>query len=69
MRRLALDDNDAKARDWFIQETKNLGCTEHVIDELGNIFAIRPGKQAGPPTAMGSHLDTQPGPGGRYDGM
>jgi hypothetical protein len=35
MRRLALDDNDAKARDWFVQETKKLGCTKHVVDEVG----------------------------------
>lgn len=69
MRRLALDDNDAKVRSWFVQETKRFGCTKHIVDDLGNIFAVRPGQQEGPPTALGSHLDTQPGPGGRYDGM
>lgn len=34
MRRLSLDDNDAKAREWFVEETKKLGCTKHVIDEV-----------------------------------
>ncbi len=35
---------------------------------MGNIFAIRPGLREGPPTVVGSHLDTQP-MGGRYDGI
>lgn len=35
---------------------------------MGNIFAIRPGLEDGPPTFCGSHLDTQPS-GGRYDGI
>lgn len=30
------------------------------------MFAIRLGKRVGPPTVMGSHLDTQPA-GGRHD--
>jgi acetylornithine deacetylase/succinyl-diaminopimelate desuccinylase-like protein len=36
---------------------------------MGNLFAIRPGKNNDlPPVMMGSHLDTQP-TGGRYDGI
>jgi acetylornithine deacetylase/succinyl-diaminopimelate desuccinylase-like protein len=35
---------------------------------MGNIFAIRAGRNEGPATFMGSHLDTQPS-GGRYDGV
>lgn len=65
--RLALSDLDKNVRDWFISETKSLGCTVKV-DKLGNIFAVFPGKNDGIPTAVGSHLDTQP-TGGRYDGV
>lgn len=65
--RLALSDLDKQVREWFIAETKALGCTVKV-DEVGNIFATYPGRKAGPPTAIGSHLDTQP-TGGRYDGI
>ncbi|KAF3986954.1 hypothetical protein FT663_04117 [Candidozyma haemuli var. vulneris] len=65
--RLALSDLDKKVRDWFVEETSKLGC-KIVIDKLGNIFAIYPGKKDGLPTAIGSHLDTQP-TGGRYDGV
>ncbi|KAH7020691.1 uncharacterized protein B0I36DRAFT_251662 [Microdochium trichocladiopsis] len=67
MARLALSDADKLVRDWFIETTEALGCRVH-FDAMGNIFAIRPGKREGPPTAMGSHLDTQPA-GGRYDGI
>lgn len=65
--RLALSDEDKGVRDWFVAEAKKLGC-QVKIDELGNIFAIYPGKNEGKPTGMGSHLDTQP-TGGRYDGI
>lgn len=65
--RLALSDEDKNVRDWFVKQTKDLGCNVR-IDELGNIFAVYPGKHQGPPTAIGSHLDTQP-TGGRYDGV
>ncbi|KAH8665437.1 hypothetical protein BGZ61DRAFT_366609 [Ilyonectria robusta] len=67
MARLALSDSDKLVRDWFIETVKSFGCKVHV-DEMGNIFAIRPGKKEGLPTVMGSHLDTQPA-GGRYDGI
>lgn len=65
--RLALSDEDKGARDWFVAEVTKLGCTVK-IDQLGNIFAIYPGKNDGNPTGIGSHLDTQP-TGGRYDGI
>lgn len=65
--RLALSDDDKGVRDWFVSEAKELGC-EVKVDELGNIFATYKGKNEGAPTAIGSHLDTQP-TGGRYDGV
>lgn len=67
MCRLTLSDDDKKVRDWFVTEMESLGCSV-TVDEMGNLFAVRPGKKEGPPTAMGSHLDTQP-TGGRYDGI
>ncbi|PVH97709.1 putative N-carbamoyl-L-amino acid hydrolase [Periconia macrospinosa] len=68
MNRLTCNDDDKSVRDWFISETKKYGCF-HKIDEMGNIFAIRPGQNNNlPPIAIGSHLDTQP-TGGRYDGI
>lgn len=41
MRRLTLDDNDARARKWFVDETSALGC-EHVIDQVGSLSSIIP---------------------------
>ncbi|EGX90475.1 hydantoin utilization protein C, putative [Cordyceps militaris CM01] len=68
MARLSLDDSDKAVRDWFLQKAKSLRCTTS-IDEMGNLFAVRRGKNAdAPPIMMGSHLDTQP-TGGRYDGI
>lgn len=47
---------------------KALKCNV-TVDEMGNIFAVRPGRRANvPATFIGSHLDTQP-TGGRYDGI
>ncbi|KAF2203678.1 amidase [Delitschia confertaspora ATCC 74209] len=68
MRRLTLSQEDKQVRDWLVEECKSLGC-EVKIDQMGNIFAIRPGTAKDKkPIAMGSHLDTQPA-GGRYDGI
>ena len=67
MARLALSDGDRAARDWFVDTTRQLGCST-TIDAIGNIFAVRAGRRAGPATFAGSHLDTQPA-GGRYDGV
>ncbi|KZT36324.1 putative N-carbamoyl-L-amino acid hydrolase [Sistotremastrum suecicum HHB10207 ss-3] len=66
--RLSLNDDDKQVRLWFIEETKRYGC-KHIVDQMGNIFAIRPGRNNDiPPIGMGSHLDTQPA-GGKYDGI
>lgn len=66
--RLALSDLDKSVRDWFVKETTDLGC-KIKIDQVGNTFAIFPGKNNDAlPTGVGSHLDTQPS-GGRYDGI
>jgi beta-ureidopropionase / N-carbamoyl-L-amino-acid hydrolase len=68
IRRLTLTDLDRQVRDWFKARCEALGCTVSV-DEVGNMFARRPGKnQKLPPIAMGSHLDTQP-TGGKFDGV
>ncbi|KAI4279794.1 MAG: hypothetical protein LQ337_000074 [Flavoplaca oasis] len=68
MSRLALSDADKVAREWFVHETKSLGC-DVTVDKMGNIFAFWRGRKQGfPPTCAGSHLDTQP-TGGRYDGI
>lgn len=67
MRRLAGTEVDGAMRGWFVNECKSLGCSIKV-DQIGNIFAIYPGKNGGKPTATGSHLDTQP-EAGKYDGI
>ncbi|EEH48788.1 uncharacterized protein PADG_04867 [Paracoccidioides brasiliensis Pb18] len=68
MQRLSLSQEDKQVRDWFIETTKSLGCNV-TVDEMGNIFAVRPGRRRDvPATFVGSHLDTQP-TGGRYDGI
>jgi acetylornithine deacetylase/succinyl-diaminopimelate desuccinylase-like protein len=69
MCRLSLSDDDARARRWFADETRRLGC-DLTVDQMGNMFARRKGSSGSPApmTAMGSHLDTQPR-GGRYDGI
>lgn len=66
--RLTLSDADRQVRDWFAGECEAAGCSVS-IDEMGSIFARRPGKvNTLPPTAIGSHLDTQPS-GGKFDGI
>jgi len=68
IKRLTLTDLDREIRDWFKAECESLGCTV-VVDEVGNMFATRPGKRADvAPIAIGSHLDTQP-TGGKFDGV
>jgi len=68
IKRLTVSDEDKKVRDWFRAECEKLGCTVE-IDEVGNMFATRPGKRKDLlPVAMGSHLDTQP-TGGKFDGV
>ena len=66
--RLTLTDLDRQVRDWFRAACEAAGCSV-VVDDMGNIFARRPGRDPTlPPIAIGSHLDTQP-TGGKYDGI
>ena len=66
--RLTLTDLDKQARELFIQWCEAAGCTI-TVDRMGNIFALRPGKNMDlPPVGTGSHLDTQP-TGGKFDGV
>lgn len=66
--RQTLTDLDRQGRDLFKSWCEAAGCTLEV-DEMGNMFARRPGKNPDlPPVVMGSHLDTQP-TGGKYDGV
>lgn len=68
MARLSLNDSDKQVRDWFKEVVISLGCS-YSVDQMGNQFAVRKGKNSSkPPVMMGSHLDTQP-TGGRYDGI
>jgi N-carbamoyl-L-amino-acid hydrolase len=68
IKRLTLTDLDREVRDWFRAACEAAGCTV-TVDDLGNMFARRPGlDNALPPIAMGSHLDTQP-TGGKFDGV
>ncbi len=65
--RLTLTELDRQVRDWFRRQAEALGCAV-TVDDMGNMFARRPGARADvPPIAMGSHLDTQP-TGGKFDG-
>ncbi|KAK9774129.1 hypothetical protein SCAR479_09243 [Seiridium cardinale] len=52
MSRLTLSDADKQARDWFVETTRGLGCSI-TVDAIGNIFAVRPGKNEGPATFVG----------------
>ncbi len=68
VRRLALTDLDREARDLFVKWCLEAGCGV-TVDEMGNIFARRPGRDnSRPPVMTGSHLDTQP-TGGKFDGI
>lgn len=66
--RLALSEEDGRARDLFCTWMRALGCSI-AIDGIGNIFARREGRNpALPPVMIGSHLDTVP-MGGKFDGI
>jgi N-carbamoyl-L-amino-acid hydrolase len=68
VQRLTLSDEDKKARDLFVKWLKELDL-EITIDEMGNIFGRRPGKNNDlAPVMSGSHIDSQP-KGGRFDGI
>jgi N-carbamoyl-L-amino-acid hydrolase len=65
--RLALTDLDRQGRDLVAGWLRGAGAGIE-IDGAGNIFATRPGRNAGLPTVLtGSHIDTQPS-GGKFDG-
>jgi N-carbamoyl-L-amino-acid hydrolase len=66
--RQALTAVDKEGRDLFVSWCKGAGCAIE-IDQIGNIFARRPGREPeSAPVLIASHLDTQP-TGGRFDGV
>ena len=66
--RLAVSDEDMSARDLFLSWLREIDL-EVAVDEMGNIFGKRGGKDEPlPPVLCGSHIDTQPR-GGRFDGI
>ena len=68
VQRLTLTDEDKTARDLFVQWLKEIDL-DVTIDDMGNIFGRRPGKNNDlPPVMSGSHIDSQP-KGGRFDGI
>ncbi len=68
VQRCAATDEDKIARDLLSKWYKECGC-ELILDEMGNMFAIRKGKNPELGAVMsGSHADTQR-PGGRFDGI
>ncbi|RPJ15284.1 MAG: hydantoinase/carbamoylase family amidase, partial [Deltaproteobacteria bacterium] len=68
VQRLTLSDEDKQARDLFVKWLKEIDC-EVTIDEMGNIFGRRAGRNTAlSPVMSGSHIDSQP-KGGRFDGI
>ena len=68
VQRLTLSDEDKTARNLFVKWLKEIDL-EVTIDEMGNIFGKRPGRNKDlAPVMSGSHLDSQP-KGGRFDGI
>jgi beta-ureidopropionase / N-carbamoyl-L-amino-acid hydrolase len=67
VKRLTLTDLDRQSRELFRKWCEAAGCSV-TVDEMGNMFARRPGEDnALAPVMIGSHLDTQP-TGGKFDG-
>lgn len=64
--RLALSDEDKLGRDLLCSWLTDLGIRVQ-IDKVGNIIAIRQGKDETLPVIIGSHLDTVSN-GGKFDG-
>jgi beta-ureidopropionase / N-carbamoyl-L-amino-acid hydrolase len=64
--RLALTDQDKRARDRLVSWMAELGMKVR-WDRVGNIIGIRPGLSDLPPVMLGSHIDTVIG-AGRFDG-
>jgi len=68
VQRLTLSDEDKRARDLFVRWLKEMDL-EIRVDEMGNIFGKRWGRNNDlPPVMSGSHVDSQP-KGGRFDGI
>jgi beta-ureidopropionase / N-carbamoyl-L-amino-acid hydrolase len=68
LRRLTLGPEDKLVRDWFLDACARAGL-EVSVDTLGNMYALRKGRDmTRPPIGLGSHLDTQP-TGGKFDGV
>jgi N-carbamoyl-L-amino-acid hydrolase len=65
--RLALSDDDKRARDQMVGWMRQAGLRVSV-DQMGNIFGQREGVAALPPVMIGSHVDSVP-TGGKYDGQ
>jgi len=65
--RLALSDEDRHGRDLLVGWMRGAGL-QVSVDQMGNIFGLRPGTEALPPVFMGSHADSVP-TGGKYDGQ
>ena len=64
--RLALSDEDRKGRDLVVDWMKKLEL-EITIDQIGNVIALRKGKENVKPVMTGSHIDTV-ATGGIFDG-
>ena len=65
--RLALTELDGQGRDLVVGWMREAGL-EITVDQVGNVFGLRPGRDATlAPVATGSHIDTQP-TGGKFDG-
>lgn len=64
--RLALSDEDKAGRDLVMSWMSELKL-DITVDRIGNVIALRQGREDGPPVMTGSHIDTV-ATGGRYDG-
>jgi len=65
--RLALSDEDRAGRDLLVRWMRDLGLAV-TVDAIGNIVAVRRGREDVAPVMFGSHIDTV-GTGGGYDGL
>lgn len=65
--RLALSDEDRRARDYFRACCEEMGL-EVKVDDLGCMYATLEGTEKKPPILIGSHLDSVK-KGGRFDGV
>lgn len=65
--RVALTEEDRRGRDLLVQWMREAGLAV-TVDQMGNVFGLRPGSESLPPVLMGSHADSVP-TGGQYDGQ